>query len=245
MIRDAADEIDTLAAAGPDATNKIMPDDDPAPPTPSAPSSESGSPAAPPEAAPIGGAPDGRPVLVTAAARRYFAAMKTRAAVAYQAGKPLVIEEVELEGRRRARCWSRSRRPASATPTSSRCSGADPEGLFPVDLRSRGRRRRGRRRPRRDQREEGRPRHPALHARVPRLQVVPQPQDQPLHRHSRHPGQGGHARRHQPLLASAASRSTTTWAARRSRSTRCCPRSRWRRSARTRRSTRSATSAAA
>jgi hypothetical protein len=31
MIRDAADEIDTLAAAGPDATNKIMPDDDPRP----------------------------------------------------------------------------------------------------------------------------------------------------------------------------------------------------------------------
>ncbi len=31
MIRAAADEIDTLAAAGPDATNKIMPDDDPRP----------------------------------------------------------------------------------------------------------------------------------------------------------------------------------------------------------------------
>ena len=41
-----------------------------------------------------------------------------------------------------------------------------------------------------------------------------------------------------------AGRSTTTWAARPSPTTRCCPRSRWPRSARTRPSTRSATSAA-
>jgi NAD(P)H-dependent flavin oxidoreductase YrpB (nitropropane dioxygenase family) len=32
-----------------------------------------------------------------------------------------------------ARCWSRSRPPASATPTTTR-SGADPEGLFPAIL---------------------------------------------------------------------------------------------------------------
>ena len=82
-------------------------------------------------------------------------------------------------------------------------SGADPEGLFPVIFGHEGagivvdvgagvtsv--------------QTGRPRHPALHARVPRLQVVPQPQDQPVHGDPRHAGQGPDARRHQPLLASA------------------------------------------
>ena len=46
--------------------------------------------------------------------------MKTRAAVAVEKGKPLEIMEVDLEGPEPARCWSRSRPPASATPTSSR-----------------------------------------------------------------------------------------------------------------------------
>jgi Zn-dependent alcohol dehydrogenase len=32
-------------------------------------------------------------------------AMKIKAAVAFEAAKPLVIEELELGGRRRARCW--------------------------------------------------------------------------------------------------------------------------------------------
>ena len=35
-------------------------------------------------------------------------------------------------GRRPAKCWSRSRRPASATPMNSRARARDPEGLFPV-----------------------------------------------------------------------------------------------------------------
>ena len=70
------------------------------------------------------------------------------------------------------------------------------------------------------------------------VQVLPQPQDQPVHRDPRHPGQGPDARRHQPLLATRARRSSTTWAARPSRTSPCCPRSRWPRSARTRRSTR-------
>ena len=56
-------------------------------------------------------------------------------------------------------------------------------------------------------------------------------QDQSLHRHPRDPGAGRDARRHQPLLPATASRSTTTWAARPSPTSRCCRRSRWPRSA--------------
>ena len=43
--------------------------------------------------------------------------------------------------------------------------------------------------------EEGRPRHPALYARVPAVQVVPVAQDQPLHGDPRDAGQGRHAGR--------------------------------------------------
>jgi S-(hydroxymethyl)glutathione dehydrogenase / alcohol dehydrogenase len=61
--------------------------------------------------------------------------MKTRAAVAFEAGKPLEIAEVDLEGpKATARCWSRSRPPASATPTNSRCRARTPKGLFPAIL---------------------------------------------------------------------------------------------------------------
>ena len=60
--------------------------------------------------------------------------MKVRAAVAVAAGKPLTIETSTSKARRPARCWSRSRPPASATPTTYTLSGADPEGLFPAIL---------------------------------------------------------------------------------------------------------------
>jgi hypothetical protein len=73
--------------------------------------------------------------------------------------------------------------------------------LFPAILGHEGRGRRGRRRPGRDVAEEGRPRHPALHARMPAVQVVPVAQDQPLHRDPRDAGQGRDARRHLALLA--------------------------------------------
>ncbi len=61
--------------------------------------------------------------------------MKTRAAVAWEAGKPLTIETIEHrrpEGRRGAGRgqW----RPASATPTPTRCRALDPEGMFPAIL---------------------------------------------------------------------------------------------------------------
>ena len=67
--------------------------------------------------------------------------------------------------------------------------------------RARGRGHRRRRRARRHQREEGRPRHPALHARVPAMPLVPVAQDQPVHGDPRHAGPGRDAGRHVALLA--------------------------------------------
>jgi Zn-dependent alcohol dehydrogenase len=43
--------------------------------------------------------------------------MKTTAAVIHEAGKALEIEELDLEGPRRARSSCASRTPGSATPT--------------------------------------------------------------------------------------------------------------------------------
>ena len=93
-------------------------------------------------------------------------------------------------------------------------SGADPEGLFPAILGHEGAGIVRRCRPRRDPAEEGRSRHPALHARMPAVQVLPVAQDQSLHRDPRHPGQGRDARRHQPLLLRRQADLSTTWAAR-------------------------------
>jgi len=56
--------------------------------------------------------------------------MNVKAAVAFEAGKPLTIETVQLEGPRLGRCWSRSRQPGFAIPTLYPL-GADP-GLFPA-----------------------------------------------------------------------------------------------------------------
>ena len=127
--------------------------------------------------------------------------MRTRAAIAFAAG--------QAAGDRR----SRPRRPARR-----RGHGRDqgdrhlphrrvhavrrrPRGPVPGDPRARGRRRRGRGRAGRDVGEAGRPRHPALHPGMPRVPVLPQPQDQPLHRDPRDPGPGADARRHLALLA--------------------------------------------
>ena len=117
------------------------------------------------------------------------------------AGKPLTIETVELDGPRPARCSSRSRPPASATPTTFTLSGKDPKGLFPAILGHEGAGVVVDVGPGVTSVEEGRPRHPALHARVPRVLVLHERQDQPLPGDPRDAGQGPHARRDEPLLA--------------------------------------------
>ena len=138
--------------------------------------------------------------------------MKVRAAVAHKAGEPLAIETVELEGPRAGEVLVEIKATGICHTDEFTRSGADPEGLFPAILGHEGagivRRGRGGRR----QRAHGRPRHSALHARVPAVQVVPVAQDQPVHGDPRHAGQGRDARRHQPLLARRPAAFTTTWA---------------------------------
>ncbi|MDB4989116.1 MAG: S-(hydroxymethyl)glutathione dehydrogenase [Myxococcaceae bacterium] len=58
--------------------------------------------------------------------------MKTRAAVAYEAGKPLVIEEVELDGPRFGEVLGEIKATGVCHTDEFTRSGADPEGLFPA-----------------------------------------------------------------------------------------------------------------
>src|ERR1700734_1972798 len=58
--------------------------------------------------------------------------MKTKAAVAYAAGKPLVIEEVDLEGPRAGEVLMEIKATGVCHTDEFTRSGADPEGLFPV-----------------------------------------------------------------------------------------------------------------
>src|SRR5215204_3577455 len=60
--------------------------------------------------------------------------MKTPAAVAYQVGKPLVIEDVELEGPRAGEVLVEIRATGVCHTDEFTLSGADPEGLFPSVL---------------------------------------------------------------------------------------------------------------
>ena len=60
--------------------------------------------------------------------------MKVRAAVALEAGKPLVIEEVDLEGPRTGECLVRLAATGVCHTDAYTLSGRDPEGLFPVVL---------------------------------------------------------------------------------------------------------------
>ncbi|MBK6690136.1 MAG: S-(hydroxymethyl)glutathione dehydrogenase/class III alcohol dehydrogenase [Deltaproteobacteria bacterium] len=58
--------------------------------------------------------------------------MRTRAAVAYEAGKPLVIETVELEGPKAGEVLVELKATGVCHTDEFTRSGADPEGLFPV-----------------------------------------------------------------------------------------------------------------
>src|SRR5512138_1762037 len=61
-------------------------------------------------------------------------AMKTRAAVAFEVGKPLVIEEVDLEGPRAGEVLVEIMATGICHTDEFTRSGADPEGLFPAIL---------------------------------------------------------------------------------------------------------------
>ncbi len=71
--------------------------------------------------------------------------MKAKAAVAWEPSKPLVIEEVDVEGpQARAKSCSRSIATGVCHTDAFTLSGDDPEGAFPVHPRPRGRLRGGR-----------------------------------------------------------------------------------------------------
>ncbi|MGH8226067.1 MAG: S-(hydroxymethyl)glutathione dehydrogenase/class III alcohol dehydrogenase [Gammaproteobacteria bacterium] len=60
--------------------------------------------------------------------------MKTRAAVAWEAGKPLAIEEIELEGPKAGEVLVRNVATGVCHTDAYTLSGEDPEGLFPTIL---------------------------------------------------------------------------------------------------------------
>src|ERR1700688_3175441 len=60
--------------------------------------------------------------------------MQLRAAVAYQAGRPLVIEEVELAGPKSGEVLVEIKATGICHTDKYTLSGADPEGLFPAIL---------------------------------------------------------------------------------------------------------------
>ncbi len=60
--------------------------------------------------------------------------MKTRAAVAYEAGKPLVVEDVEIEGPKAGEVLVELRATGVCHTDEFTRSGGDPEGLFPSIL---------------------------------------------------------------------------------------------------------------
>ncbi len=60
--------------------------------------------------------------------------MKTKAAIAIEAGKPLVIDEIDLEGPREGECLVRLAATGVCHTDAFTLSGDDPEGLFPAVL---------------------------------------------------------------------------------------------------------------
>src|ERR1700745_2561205 len=76
--------------------------------------------------------------LVPPKRRRRKTAMKTRAAVALEKGKPLTITEVELEGPKASEVLVEVKATGICHTDEFTLSGADPEGLFPAISRPRG-----------------------------------------------------------------------------------------------------------
>ena len=116
--------------------------------------------------------------------------MDVRAAVAFAAGKPLEIMTVQLEGPKAGEVLVEIKATGICHTDEFTLSGADPEGLFPAILGHEGAGVVVDVGPGRHLGEEGRPRHPALHAGMPAMPVLPVAQDQSVHRDPRHPGPG-------------------------------------------------------
>ena len=127
--------------------------------------------------------------------------MEVRAAVAHKAGEPLAIETVQLEGPKAGEVMVEIKATGICHTDEFTLSGGDPEGIFPsilghegagvvVEVGAGG-----------DVGQEGRPRDPAVHAGMPAVRVLPEPEDQSLPGDPGDPGPGPDARRHLALLA--------------------------------------------
>ncbi len=116
--------------------------------------------------------------------------MKTRAAVAFEAKKPLEIVEVDLAGPKAGEVLVEIKATGIChTDPPTPLNGFDSEGIFPSILGHEGGGHRSGSRIGCHLGEAGRSCDPALHARMPPVQKLPQPKDKFMHPDPRHPGQ--------------------------------------------------------
>ena len=110
--------------------------------------------------------------------------MKVQAAICWEPRRPLEIDEIELDGPQGGRVPRAARGDGRVPHRRLHDERARPVGAVPgrAGPRGRGRGRGGR--ARRHVARRRRPRDPALHPRVPQLQVLPVAQDEPLRRDS-------------------------------------------------------------
>ncbi len=109
--------------------------------------------------------------------------------MARKAGEPLSLETVELDGPRDGEVLVEIKATGICHTDEYTLSGADPEGLFPAILGHEGAGVVVDVGQERHQPEEGRSRHPALHAGVPAVRILPVAQDQSVRGDPRDPGQ--------------------------------------------------------
>ena len=95
--------------------------------------------------------------------------MKSRAAVAWEAGKPLVIEQVDVAGPKNGEVLLQVAASGVCHTDAYTLSGKDPEGLFPAIMGHEGGATVMRNRRRRHLGQSRRSRYPALHSRVRRV----------------------------------------------------------------------------
>ena len=113
--------------------------------------------------------------------------MQVRAAVAREAGKPLSLETVNVDGPRTGEVLIEIKATGICHTDEFTRSGADPGRPLPGDPRSRGRGHRRRGRAGRDTLKKGDHVIPLYTPECRAVQVVPVPQDQPVHGDSRDP----------------------------------------------------------
>ena len=126
--------------------------------------------------------------------------MRSRAAVAWEANKPLTIETIDIDGPKSGEVLVEVMATGVCHTDAYTLSGLDSEGKFPAILGHEGAgivRELG---AGRDFAESRRSRHSALHTRMPAMQNVPVTPLQSLHIDPRHPGPRPDAGQHLALL---------------------------------------------